>query len=293
MPMDIRTGITQAAQALGMNPVDLATIISYETGGTFNPTAQGPGGHRGLIQFGQPEQQQYGVNWNDPLGSQLGPNGAIVRYLKDRGYKPGMTLPDVYSIVNAGSPGRMGATDAATGGAPGTVADKVATMQPHQAKAQALLGGARGGPVEAAGGGAGNEAAGSQVPSMYNFSAPAAGTAAPPPPEPVAPDFSAYNAALAEQQNNPFSSLASTLAGSVAPGGAAAQYGIAGDESVTAPPPDFASARPPPAAAPEMPPVTADPTALADIFKVAPVIGKAQALNTDTQGNPIRRRMQG
>lgn len=144
--MDLKTGILQTAQALGMNPVDLATIISYETAGTFDPTKAGPttqwGQHRGLIQWGEPQAQEYGVNWSDPIGSQLGPDGAIVRYYKDRGWQPGMGILDAYSIVNAGAPGRYSASDANNGGAPGTVADKVNNqMGPHRAKAEALLGG--------------------------------------------------------------------------------------------------------------------------------------------------------
>src|SRR5690606_16799416 len=62
----IATGIVETANALGIDPVDLATTISYETGGTFDPTKSGPttkwGQHRGLIQFGEPQAQQYGVN---------------------------------------------------------------------------------------------------------------------------------------------------------------------------------------------------------------------------------------
>ena len=38
----VREGIIQTAQALGVDPVDVATAISYETGGTFNPTIPGP-----------------------------------------------------------------------------------------------------------------------------------------------------------------------------------------------------------------------------------------------------------
>ncbi len=145
--MDLRSGIIETANALGMDPVDLATIISYETGGTFNPTQAGPttqwGQHKGLIQWGEPQAREYGVNWNDPLGSQLGANGAIVRYYMDRGWQPGMGMMDAYSVVNAGAPGRYGASDAGNGGAPGTVADKVNNqMSGHREKALALLGGA-------------------------------------------------------------------------------------------------------------------------------------------------------
>ena len=149
--MDLRTGIIETARALGMNPVDLATIISYETGGTFNPSQPGPttqwGQHRGLIQFGEPQAAQYGVNWSDALGSQLGPNGAVVRYFEANGWRPGMSILDAYSIVNAGGPGRYGASDANNGGASGTVADKVNDQfGPHRARAEALLG-AAGGPA--------------------------------------------------------------------------------------------------------------------------------------------------
>lgn len=142
---DIRSGIIETANALGIDPVDLGTAISYETAGTFDPTKSGPttqwGQHKGLIQFGEPQAQQYGVDWNNPVGSQLGPNGAVANYLRSTGVKPGMGLMDIYSAINAGSVGRYGASDANNGGAPGTVADKVnQQMGGHRAKALALLG---------------------------------------------------------------------------------------------------------------------------------------------------------
>lgn len=143
---DIRQGILATAQALQMDPVDLATIISYETAGTFDPTKRGPttqwGQHRGLIQFGEPQAKQYGVNWDDPLGSQLGPDGAVANYFRQNGWQPGMGMLDAYSIVNAGGPGLYHRSDANNGGAPGTVADKVNNqMAGHRRKAAALLGG--------------------------------------------------------------------------------------------------------------------------------------------------------
>lgn len=144
MPADMKTGIADAAGALGISPVDLATVISYETGGTFDPTQAGPrtkwGQHRGLIQFGEPQAKQYGVDWSNPAASQLGANGAIVAYMRDRGVKPGMGLMDIYSTVNAGAPGLYDRSDAHAGGAPGTVADKVNNqMAGHRAKAQAMF----------------------------------------------------------------------------------------------------------------------------------------------------------
>jgi hypothetical protein len=143
---DLREGIQRSAQALGVSPVDLATAISYETAGTFDPTKAGPttqwGQHRGLIQFGEPQAQKYGVDWNNPVGSQLGEDGAVVKYLRDTGVQPGMGLLDIYSAINAGGVGRYGASDANNGGAPGTVRDKVEKqMAGHRRKAEDLFGG--------------------------------------------------------------------------------------------------------------------------------------------------------
>lgn len=142
---DLADGIMETALSLQMDPIDLATIISYETAGTFDPTKAGPttqwGQHRGLIQFGEPQAQQHGVDWSDPVGSQLGANGAIASYFKSSGWQPGMGMLDAYSIVNAGGPGRYGASDANNGGAPGTIADKVNNqMADHRRNAMRLFG---------------------------------------------------------------------------------------------------------------------------------------------------------
>jgi hypothetical protein len=144
--MSIQRGIADTAQALGMSPTTLATIISYETAGTFDPTKKGPttkwGQHKGFIQFGEPQAKQYGVDWRDPVNSQLGANGAVAKYFRDRGWKPGMNEMQAYSIVNAGAPNKFNASDTKAGGAPGTVRDKVLNQfAPHRAKAQKLMGG--------------------------------------------------------------------------------------------------------------------------------------------------------
>lgn len=144
-PDDVRSGILEAAEELGVDPLDLATAISYETAGTFDPTKGGPttkwGQHRGLIQFGEPQAKQYGVDWNDPVGSQLGREGAVVKYLRDTGVRPGMDLLDIYSAINAGGVGRYSRSDSHAGGAPGTVRDKVQNqMAGHRRNAARLLG---------------------------------------------------------------------------------------------------------------------------------------------------------
>jgi hypothetical protein len=144
---EIAVGIRQTAESLGIDPTDLATAISYETAGTFDPTKKGPttkwGTHKGLIQFGEPQAKEYGVDWNNPVSSQLGPDGAVAKYLRKAGVKPGMGLLDVYSAINAGRVGRYNASDEAVGGAKGNVREKVAGMQDHRKKAILLIDGAK------------------------------------------------------------------------------------------------------------------------------------------------------
>jgi hypothetical protein len=137
----LAAAILASAQRLGISPKDLATVISYETAGTFDPWKAGPttqwGQHRGLIQWGEPQRQKYGVSEGMPVEGQM---QAVERYLTDAGVKPGMGLMDVYSAVNAGRVGRYGASDANNGGAPGTVADKVnSQMSGHMTKAEQIL----------------------------------------------------------------------------------------------------------------------------------------------------------
>lgn len=142
MTPDLAAAIRQSAARLGADPVDLGTVISYETAGTFDPWKAGPttqwGQHRGLIQWGEPQREQYGVHQGMPVDQQM---RAVEKYLTNAGFKPGMGLLDMYSAVNAGAVGRYGASDANNGGAPGTVRDKVMNqMGDHRAKAAAFLG---------------------------------------------------------------------------------------------------------------------------------------------------------
>lgn len=102
--------VTAAANQLGIDPLDLATAISYETNGSFRTDIQGGRGGRylGLIQFGPEEQQKYGVTADQSFEDQV---TSAVRFLQDRGFKPGMSLMDLYSTINAGTPGRYDASD--------------------------------------------------------------------------------------------------------------------------------------------------------------------------------------
>lgn len=143
-PEGLAGGIKQSAKDLGVSAEDLATVISYETGGTFDKWKRGPttkwGTHRGLIQWGEPQAAKYGVTADMSAGDQM---KAVTQYLRDRGVKPGMGIHQIYGAINAGgvSEKHLQMRDAAAGGAPGTVRDKVDyQMGPHRRKGVALLG---------------------------------------------------------------------------------------------------------------------------------------------------------
>ena len=104
-----RQALETAAAELGVDPIDLATIIGFETGGTYDPGVVGGqgGNYQGLIQFGIPERQAYGVVPGMTFEEQL--LGPVVSYFKDRFAKVGMstqgaTLEDLYTTVLAGNP---------------------------------------------------------------------------------------------------------------------------------------------------------------------------------------------
>ncbi len=127
--------IRAAASQLGTTPQDLATVIAYETIGRFSPSIKGGKGNNylGLIQFGPEERHKYGVFPGQSFDEQM---GSVVAFLKDRGFRPGMGLLDLYSTINAGSPGRYNASDGH-----GTVRDHVARMsREQQANVARILG---------------------------------------------------------------------------------------------------------------------------------------------------------
>jgi hypothetical protein len=149
-PYTFRTGIITAAAAMQCSALDFGTVMSYEMGGRWDARRVGPkteawGQHRGVIQFGEPQAKQYGVDFSTEqtaIDTQLGPNGAVVKFLRAHGVKNGMGRLEIYSAINAGGVGEKyyGRSDAANGGAKGTVRDKVNNqMGGHEANARRLL----------------------------------------------------------------------------------------------------------------------------------------------------------
>ena len=95
--------IVTAAKELGVKPEDLASVISQETMGTFNHQITGGegGNYKGLIQFGIPERKTYG--YRDDMTFEEQVLGPVVRYLKDRGVKPGHGVKEIYAAILTGN----------------------------------------------------------------------------------------------------------------------------------------------------------------------------------------------
>mgnify|MGYP001199317988 CR=1 FL=1 len=95
--------IVTAANELGVKPEDLASVISQETMGTFNHQITGGegGNYKGLIQFGIPERKKYGYRDDMTFEEQI--IGPVVRYLKDRGVKPGHGVKEIYAAILTGN----------------------------------------------------------------------------------------------------------------------------------------------------------------------------------------------
>lgn len=99
--------IARVAKNIGVNPNDLAAVISFETGGTFDPSKRNPrSSATGLIQFmsgsGGTKGKYYGMS-RDQFGSLSFDEQMkyVERYFKERGFKQGgnYSTGDVYGAV--------------------------------------------------------------------------------------------------------------------------------------------------------------------------------------------------
>lgn len=131
MTPDAINYLRQKAQAAGYNADDLLKVMQYESSGDASRWGGKGGQYFGLIQFGPNERAQFGVDTKNP--SEQNQIDATFKYLSARGYKPGMSLIDLYSTINAGSPGHYNASDGN-----GTVASHVAKMMGQSAPSTAM-----------------------------------------------------------------------------------------------------------------------------------------------------------
>jgi hypothetical protein len=111
-------GVARAlASRYGLRPEHVAAVISYETGGKFDPDVWGGknNNHFGLIQFGAAEREKH---LRPLLGKRRFEDAtpqewatAIGSFLDERGFKRGMSVLDLYSTINAGRPGLYNRSD--------------------------------------------------------------------------------------------------------------------------------------------------------------------------------------
>lgn len=108
LSIDNASSVARVAQEIGLDPNDLAQIISFETGGTFDPNARNPNSSAtGLIQkMADPDGKYYG-HTRDELGAmgfdeQM--EKVVKRYFQERGFSDGRThtVGEAYEAV-AGS----------------------------------------------------------------------------------------------------------------------------------------------------------------------------------------------
>ena len=102
-----RAGVQAIANNLGIDPIDLATIIDYETGGALTSGSYRAGldiygGDQGLylgwIQFSPANAAKYGVRTGMTAAQQA---EAVTAYLRDMGVRPGDPLHVIYQAIQA------------------------------------------------------------------------------------------------------------------------------------------------------------------------------------------------
>ena len=102
----VADAILAGAKKLGVNPNDLAAVISFETGGSFKTSAKNPtSSATGLIQFmeasdGKKDGKYYGHTRNE--FASLSPARQmeyVVKYLEGRGIKAGSGVGSIYDAV--------------------------------------------------------------------------------------------------------------------------------------------------------------------------------------------------
>ena len=145
--VNIRNEIMRGASELGIDPMDLATVISYETGGTILSGKYrhgldnygGAGGvHLGWIQFSPDRQRQYNVK---PGMNSRQMMDAVISYLRDEGVRPGDNITTIYQAIQgpkyveeARRTGKAVGRDEN-----GTVQGHLNKMDPHRPNAEKLL----------------------------------------------------------------------------------------------------------------------------------------------------------
>lgn len=139
LPQEERLAIFRGAQKLGLDPYEFGAFLSLESGPNMDPNIVGGAGgrHKGLIQFGQNEQKQYGISGTQTRAGQM---PAVLQYFEDRGYKPGMGIARAYATVLGGNPNVSLTSKDAFGTSVQSVLPRLKKGGDYYANAQRVLG---------------------------------------------------------------------------------------------------------------------------------------------------------
>ena len=103
-PQD-RQALVRTASELGVSPYEFAAVLQRESGINPNRWGGAGGNYYGSIQFGGPERTEAGLDPNKigsyTLAEQM-PH--VSKWLKGRGYKPGMGVGSMYATILGGNP---------------------------------------------------------------------------------------------------------------------------------------------------------------------------------------------
>ena len=99
---EFQSAVSATAQRLGVSEADLYAIMSFETGGTFNPAERNAAGSgaTGLIQFMPSTAQGLGTSTEALAGmSRVQQMQYVETYLRNAGVRQGSNLSDLYMAV--------------------------------------------------------------------------------------------------------------------------------------------------------------------------------------------------
>lgn len=96
----------KVANKLGISALDLATIVGFESAGTYSTSITNKQGYFGLIQFGASEAKQFGAKKGQGFEEQLEAAGRYLtaRFASVGRSTAGATLMDLYRTVLGGNP---------------------------------------------------------------------------------------------------------------------------------------------------------------------------------------------
>lgn len=114
--------VAEAASKAGLDPAIVLAVMGVESG--WNPGAVGGAGgnYQGLIQFGPEERRTYDVSAESDIATQV---VAAIKFLLDRGVRPGDEAARYYAAVLAGNANAVNAGDVNNGGRVANITDFV------------------------------------------------------------------------------------------------------------------------------------------------------------------------